>query len=108
MDRRSARLFAAGFLSPPPILAAYLAFVGFAMNHQSDDAWGWLFGEDRVVVAILASTGLVLGGLGFVVARAWRRARPLAHVALASFVALVVFALAWVFVADGLRGAIPG
>jgi len=108
VPRSFAALFAAGFLLPLPILAANLAFVVFALDHQSDDAWSWLLGEDRVVLAMLAATGLALGGLGFAIVRAWRRARPLAYGVLASFVALVALALAWLFLADGLRGAIPG
>lgn len=108
VPRSRAALFVIGLLLPVVILGATLAITLFAVDHQTDDAWRWLLGEDRVVVVILASTGVALGVLGVAVVRAWRRARPLAYGVLASFVTLVSLVLGWVFLADGLRGAIPG
>ncbi len=108
VPRSPGALFVVGLLMPVLILGVNLVVVIFALNHQSDDVWRWLLGEDRVVLVILASTGLSLGGLGVAVVRAWRRARPLAYGVLACFVALVAFALGWLLLANGLRGVIPG
>lgn len=85
-----------------------LAFVVFALNQQTDDAWRWLLGDDRVVLAILLVATLALGALGVAIAKAWKQARPFAYGVLASVLALVALALGWLCLADGLRGAIPG
>ncbi len=108
VPRSPAALFVVGLLLPVLILGVDLVVVIFALNHQSDDTWRWLLGEDRVVILILGSTGLALGGLGVALVRAWRRARPLAYGVLASFVALLALVLGWLFLAEGLRGVIPG